>query len=600
MQAQALSSLRWLLAVSGRQQTLLFFATLCTFFQVLLNLVPAIMIYAIIDGLVNNSLTNTAVMHFALIAVGASLLRYILMFFAAIFSHHAAFQLVSSVKIQLTKRLLDLPLSFFDNNRSADLRQVIHEDVDRIELFVAHHINDLFTALFTPLFTAALLFWFDWRLAIVALIPIPLALTMQTIMYRGFEDKAHRYYQALAEMNRQSSQLIRSVAALRMFTLSDSGMKPLKSSIQGYSKLVGEWMKEASWPYALLKVCLDISLVILLPITAWMTIQQNLNLAGFVLFMMLGLTLTEPFYNLMMFSGSLNQIMQGIKRIEQVEQATLSLSGTVAFPTSIDTLTVEKVTFRFPQRDTVAVKNVSLEIQAGEKIAIVGASGSGKSTLMKILTGYYTPQSGHVSINDHPISNYNNNDFYRHIGIVMQSNYIFDATLRENLTLGNSVNDESIWNALSLAEAKGFILRQTHALETRIGGNFSRLSGGEKQRIAIARELLKPTHLFLLDEATSFFDPQIEVNMLTRLFEVKANDTFIFVTHRIAMAQKADRIAVMNQGEVIGFDTHEVLMQTCSEYQSLVAIHEQTLQYGENPPLNTQIQHPKCKESSHA
>ncbi|MEJ2765112.1 ABC transporter ATP-binding protein [Photobacterium sp. MCCC 1A19761] len=576
MQANAFSSLKWLLRVSGSQQTLLAAATLCTLLQVLLNLVPPVVIYLIIDGLHTAQLTEAEVMTYTLIAVGAALAKYLLMFTAALFSHHAAFRLVAAIKTQLTARLMHLPLAFFDQNRSADLRQVIDEDVDRIELFVAHHLNDLAAALLTPVLAAVVLFWFDWRLALVALVPIPLALGMQSVMYRGFGEKANRYYEALAEMNRQSTQLIRSVTALRMFTHAGGGMNPLRTSVQRYSVIVGDWMREASWPFAILKVALDFSLVLLLPVAAWMTLNHELSLGGFVLFMMLGLTLTEPFYNLMMFTGNLNQIMQGVSRINAVEQAETSEHGQAPFPTPLHTIHTEQLSYCFPGRATPAVEAVSLAIRAGEKIAIVGGSGSGKSTLMKLLSGYLKPQQGTIAFDGKPVTAYREQDFYRQVGIVMQTNHIFDTTLRENLAMGQPVDDAQIWQALSQAEARDFVQRLPQELDTAIGGHQVKLSGGEKQRLAIARQLLKSPEVYLFDEATSFFDPLIEVNMLSRLFSALEDKTFLFVTHRIAMAQKADRIVVMDQGKVVGFDRHDVLLQRCPEYQQLVAIHHQT------------------------
>ena len=226
---------------------------------------------------------------------------------------------------------------------------MIHEDVDRIELFVAHHITDLFVALITPMAAAGILLWFDWRLALVALLPLPLAILLQSLMYRGFEKKAAAYYQSLSQMNRQASQLIRSIAALRMLPGATGSGAPLTKSIKSYSRVVDNWIRDASWPFSLLKVSLDISFVVLLPVTAWFTLAGELNVASFVLFMMLGLSLTEPFYNLLMFTGFLNQILQGVKRIEGIQNSPTIKVGRLECGATPAHIQLNKLSFRFPQ-----------------------------------------------------------------------------------------------------------------------------------------------------------------------------------------------------------------------------------------------------------
>lgn len=586
MQGNALTSLKWLLSVSGTQRQQLCIAMLFTTLQVTCSLIPPVVIYFIVDGLTENTLYYQAGMQLALLAVGATLLRYGLFFAAALLSHHAAFQLVGAIKSQLSKRLLKLPMAFFNRHRSTDLRQVIHEDVDRMELFVAHHITDLWAAIITPVLTAGVLFYFDWRLTLVALLPLPVAIMMQSVLFRGFEQKAAEYYKNLAEMNHQASQLIRGVAALRMLTGSNGGMSPLLKSIKSYSTVVEHWMKGASLPFSLLKVCLDISLVTLLPVAAWFTLDGNISTAGFILFMMLGLSLTEPFYNLLMFTGFLNQILQGIERIQQLETTQAIAFGNLPWPQRTPTITVNNLRFRFAGRHTNALKDISVMIQPGEKIAVIGASGSGKSTFIKLLAGFYPEYQGSICFDAHQPADYQEIEFYCHLGIVMQHNHIIDGTVRDNIAMGKAVNDEQIWQVLARSEARQFIADKPYQLDTQLGGHSTRLSGGEQQRIAIARALIKNANIYLFDEATSFFDPKIEAKLLNRLLSELTDETLVFVTHRLNMAQRADKIMVMKHGELVGFGSHRELMAQCNEYRSLnqLTTNDQT---PNNPPLMT-------------
>ena len=576
MQKNASTSLKWLLQVSGRQQRPLWAAIIISLLQVLVTLVAPVVIYLVIDGLLDDSLSYRDAMLLSGTVVAALVLRYLCMFSAAFFAHKAAFQLIGEIKIQLLNQLSRLPMAFVDRHRSSDIRQIIHDDVDRIELFVAHQIGDFVTALFAPVATFLLLFWMDWRLALVALLPLPLALLMQAVLFRGYEEKVRTFYDTQVNLNRQATQFIRGVASLRMFTGGSGGMGALQEGIDNYTRMLRQWIQEGSWPYALLKVSLDTSLLLLLPLSAFMVLEGDITVAMFVLFMMLGLGLMEPFYNTLMLAGSLNQILAGVERIRAIEQATPARHGDATWPTEAPAISLEQVNFSYPGCGEAVLKDISLAIRAGEKIAVVGASGSGKSTLLHLLAGFYPSTSGKLMIGDKPLSGYAEAELYGHTGIVLQHNHIFSDTVRNNIAMGAPVSDQQIWQALAMSEADEFIYRRPGQLDDVLGGHNVRLSGGEQQRLAIARAVLRPANLYLFDEATSFFDPLIEQRLMKKLFTYFSDAGFVFVTHRLPLACQADRIIVMHHGEVVGFDNHDNLIVQCPRYRSLVDLAQET------------------------
>lgn len=572
MESNASNSLQWLLQVSGRQQRMIWIAISLALIQVLVTLVAPVVIYLVIDGLINDSLLYDEAMLYSGIVIAAIALRYLCLFSAAFYAHKAAFTLIGEIKIQLLEKVIRLPMSFIDQHRSSDIRQIIHDDVDRIEIFVAHHIVDFVSALFTPLATFSLLLWLDWQLALIALAPLPLALLMQGILFRGYAEKMERFLSVQTELNRQVAQFIRGAAALRMFTGRGSGMTALKDSIDGYNQMLRGWVRDGSWPFALLKVSLDASLVMLLPIAAWMVMDAELSISLFVLFMMLGLGLTEPFYNTLLLGASLNQIMGGVDRIRTIEEAEIAPSGELSWPASAPQLQLEQVTFSYPGRAEPVLRELSLTLQAGEKVAVVGASGSGKSTLLHLLAGFYRPEHGVIRVAGEPLEQYCEAQLYSNTGVVLQHNHIFSDSVRNNIAMGAEVSDKQIWQVLELCEADGFIRQRSGGLDEILGGHSARLSGGEQQRLAIARALLRPVSLYLFDEATSFFDPLIEQRLMQRLFEHFTDSGFVFVTHRLQLARQANRIIVMDQGAVVGFDSHDNLLTSCERYQALIAL----------------------------
>jgi len=576
MQKNASTSLKWLLQVSGTQRHLLWAAIAISLVQVFVALVPPVVIYLVVDGLFERTLSFDGALFLVGGVITAIVARYVCLFSSAFFAHKAAFKLIGAIKIQLLNRVIRLPMAFIDRQRSSDIRQILHDDVDRVELFVAHHIGDFVTALFTPIATFFLLLWMDWYLALIALVPLPVAFVMQALLFRGYEEKVKLFYEAQTSLNRQAGQFIRGVASLRMFTGKGSGMDALQDSIETYSRMLRKWVEEGSWPYALLKVSLDGSLVLLLPVTAMMVLEGGTSVAMFVLFMMLGLGLMEPFYNTLMLAGSLNQIFAGVDRIRDIEHTKPAKFGEKSWPKHAPAIELNRVSFSYPGRTEPVLKDASLSIKPGEKVAIVGASGSGKSTLLHLMAGLYPTTNGQLTVDEHPLTDYSEMEIYGHAGVVLQHNHIFKDTVRNNIAMGADVTDEQVWKALGLSEAEDFIRSRAQQLDTVLGGHSARLSGGEQQRLAIARAVLLPANIYLFDEATSFFDPLIEQRLMNKLFDYFDGAGFVFVTHRLALARRADRIAVMHRGEVVGFDTHENLVSECPRYKALVEFEHKT------------------------
>ena len=574
MQGSTIHSLKWLLSISGQQQRLLAVSALLTVARVVLLLATPVWLYLLITELTAAQPNSGKATTLLLAAVGSTLAAYLCYFLAALFSHKAAFYLIAELRTRLCEQLLKLPLPFIKRQHSASLHQLLNEDVSRIELFVAHHLTDLLTALLTPLLVAALLAWFNWQLALIALLPLPLALLLQGLMFRTFADKAAGYYDALAEMNRQSNERIRGVAALRMLPGARTDNSALNTSIRHYKAVVESWMRDASWPFSLLKVMLDAGLLVLLPVTAWLTLQGELSIAEFLLFMMLGLTLTEPLYSLLMFTGVLNQIAQGVNRIIELEQCPSAPQGDASWPTRLPAIELTQLNFSHSSEAAPVLRDISLTIEPGEKIAIIGPSGCGKSTLLKLLCGYYPDYSGSITLDGSGLQQFDSGTLHAHIAVVMQQNHIFQRSLRDNLSLGLDVSDEQIWQALALSQATTLASNHPQGLERPLGGHGARLSGGEQQRLALARALLRQADIYLLDEATSALDPELEARLLQGLFQHLSRQTLIFVTHRIQTAQQADRILVLDAGQIAGFGSAEQLAQTCPLYRRLAGLAE--------------------------
>lgn len=591
MQKNALQSAKWLVEALKPQYTCLVWMSVLTLLKVASSLAAAVVTYVLFDSMLSETLTYEKATGFVLAVVLLIFLRYLFLCSAAFLSHKMAFSLVADTKIALAKKLLNVPLSFLSSYHSADIRQIIDDDVNRVESFVAHHFTDLLTALLTPILTVALLFYFSWPLAIVSLVPLPIAIIAQSIMFRGYAQQVQGYQDALVSMNKQSTELIQNMAASRMLQGAKGGAASLSKSVTHYVDVVNRWTEKASGSFAFLKAALDFGFILLLPVTLYLVMQQTMTLIDLMIVMVFGLTLMQPLYSLLMFSGLLNQIFEGVSRIQIIECADEAPSGHLPWPEKPG-FSLRNIHYKYGgSKDVASSKtakselytalcDIHLDISFGEKIAIIGESGSGKSTLLNLMAGLFLPSSGDIFCNNIPLCDYKQCDMYAHLGVVSQSSHIFHGSIRENITRDKSITDDQLWQALSLAKADGFVRQKAEQLDFVVGGQHKRLSGGEKQRLAIARVLVKQANVYLLDEATSYFDPLTEQQVMNNVFSQLMDKTIVFSTHRLENTAFADRVIVMKQGRIQGFDTHAQLLKNCGAYQDL---HSRLA--NNNPPL---------------
>ncbi|KGT93059.1 ABC transporter [Erwinia typographi] len=560
------SPVRTLLALISGEKTSLRWAIGLAALSVLLELIPYYLLWMAANVLQAGVLAGGQLLQLAGWLAGALLLKYLLLAFAGYFSHLAAFRVLYQVRLRIARALTRLPLMQLSHYSSGGLREIIINDVERLESFIAHHTVDLTAALVSPLTAALFLFWLDWKMALAALATVPLAILAQKIFSRGMQQRTAEYHEATERLNGAIVEFIRGIPVMKAYRQTSRSFRLLHDSLTQYHQLVGRFTRRAVPAWSLFVVLLNANIFILLPLGIWRISQGTLTTAELVLALMLGSGLLKPLLRVTFLGTLMREILAGITRIQPFLQEDSSPQGTNTPANS--TLIAEGVSFRYEQREVV--NNVSLRLEPGGFYALVGPSGAGKSTLAWLLAGLLPASAGQIHIGDTLLSELDDRTRANRLAVVSQDVFLFKGTLAENLRIGNpQASEAQIYQALNIAQADSFVQALPLGLQTPLDERGLRLSGGERQRIAIARALLADTPILILDEATAFADALTEASFYQALRLARPNTTVLTIAHRLFAVQQADAILLMENGRLVASGSHSGLIESNGLYQQL-------------------------------
>ncbi len=572
------ASLRWLFDMAADQKIKLWLAMLLASVSALCALAPFVFVFFLLEQMLAGTITMESAWPLAASAVGFMLARYILLMGSVLLSHKAAFAIQYQIRSQALAQLAKLPLGYFSARSSGKIKKILSEDIDRVELFVAHHIPDFTSALVSPIAVFSLLLLIDVRMAFIALIPLPLAILSQALMYKGFAEKSEGYHQSLEQLNITVTEYIRAMPVIRAFNAGKKPNKQLEASLNGYHQLVNEWIEDAGWPFAFFKSLLDSGLLLLLPAGILFWSQGTLDIASLTLCILLGVGMMEPLYNLAMLTGFLNQIFEGVKRLKSVLQSPPLAEATSTKAITNTDVTFEKVSFRYQEEGPKVLDDVSFTAPQGSITAIVGPSGAGKSTLALLLARFYDVSEGRVRLGENDIRAVSRHDLMDNVAFVFQDSVMLNMSVRDNIAMGQEASDEAIISAAKAAQAHDFIEQLPQGYNTSLGEGVS-LSGGEKQRLAIARAIFKNAPVLILDEATAFADANNQALIQQALNSLIQDKTVFVIAHRLSTITDADQILVMEKGTLTGCGTHPQLLESCPVYQQMWQAHQGSQQW---------------------
>ncbi|QSQ17695.1 ABC transporter ATP-binding protein [Myxococcus landrumensis] len=563
-----------LLRLLGLQGSLVGVSALSASVAAALGLVPFFVVSRMATAIYAQPPRLDEVRTLALVAVGALLLRYTFVAGSTVLAHVAAFRILHDLRLRIAHKLGAVPLSFFSRRTTGSLKTTLMDDVNQVESFVAHNFPDAVAAVVVPLATAIALVWVDWRMAIASIIVAPFAVGAMAYTMRDGAD-AHVQWNAIQHrMNSALLEYIRGIKVIKTFGLSAARFGELSRSIQEGLNWMEGFMRTNGRGYGAFGALIGSSLVFLVPAGGWLYSKGELSLEELVLFLVLGPQLLMSMMRLMFAWGNVEKVQVGNARIREILLTPDLEDRAGTRVPAHDGLCFRQVDFRYDEAGPDVLHQVTFDAPAGKVTALVGPSGAGKSTLVKLVPRLWEATGGAVELGGVDVRELPLEQLLSRVSMVFQDVFLFHGTVRDNLRLGRAdATEAQLEAACRAARAHDFIRALPQGYDTMLGERGARLSGGEKQRLSIARALLKDAPVLLLDEATAFADPENEARIQEALSELCEGRTVMVVAHRLSTIATADHIVVLEGGAVRDQGTHEELLSRCSLYQRLWASH---------------------------
>lgn len=564
------SNFKRLMEYAGNHKYLTYTSWILSALSAAVALIPFIYIWEIINNVIKND--TSKLIHYGWMAVIFAVVSLLLYIGGLMCSHLSAFRVATNIRIKAIHHITTLPLGFMDKFGSGKMRKIINESSGATETYLAHQLPDKAGAIVTPIGLLLLLFFFDWKLGLLSLIPVVIAFAIMTTMSgKNMQVKMKEYQNALDDMSNEAVEYIRGIPVVKTFGQTVFSFKKFKATIDRYSEWAISYTKDLRLPMTFYTTAINAVFAFLI---AGIIIFCRNNITNTLLLNLMFYIIITPIItvtlNKLMFMNENEMIVNdAMERIDSV----LNLQP-MSEPNQSDvpkdySIAINNLTYSYDGQKN-AINNVSLTIPSKQTVAFVGPSGSGKSTLANLISRFFDCNNGSISIGGVDIKSIKKNDLMNYISFVFQNSRLIKASIYDNVRLSKpNASREEVIDALNKAQCGDIIEKLPNGIDTIIGSKGIYLSGGEQQRIAIARVILKNSPIIILDEATAFTDPDNENKVQKAFSQMADGKTVIMIAHRLTTVTNADTIYVFDNSEIVESGTHSELLSQNGMYNKM-------------------------------
>lgn len=501
------------------------------------------------------------------------ILKSILYSIALSVSHKATFSVLKDIRLRMLDKLPKMPLGEIINVPSGNLKQIMVDQVESMEKPLAHLLPEMTSNILGSLSIFIYLLFLDWRMALLSLVSIPFGMLFMGFVMKNYAVQYEGSVKVSREMNSAIVEYVNGIEVIKTFNQDKKSYAKYKDKVIANAKYFYDWMKSCQLPVSLSKNISPTTMITVLPFGWYFYTHGSLGAEIFVPVIILSLGIAGPLLETINFvdglakigtiANSINSILEGKEQNHSDQFRDIK---------NFD-IDLQNVKFEYEKGKEI-LHGISLNIKQGSTVAFVGSSGSGKSTLAKLVAGYWDINSGNIMIGGYNLMDIPLKQLYGLAAFVSQDNFLFNESIRENIRMGNpNASDEEVEDIAKRSGCHDFIVKMEHGYDTVVGSSGSHVSGGERQRISIARAMLKDAPIVIFDEATSYIDPENEVVIKKALSKLVENKTVIVIAHRLSTITDAKQIFLIEKGELISSGSHQEMLKDCKLYQKMWEAH---------------------------